>query len=109
MDDSRGHVTISEGKEGKTRGGRRLNYAKVWVAVKDCPAFAAASSWLKAKIIGKLISWGPAPKWMGGSSLEPPIGVAVKWAFYDVRYPGIAIHPSVVWFVGLKFQRNTIQ
>ena len=54
MDDSRGHVTISEGKEGKTRGGRRLNYAKVWVAVRDCPAFAAASSWLKAKIIGKL-------------------------------------------------------
>jgi hypothetical protein len=48
-------------------------------------------------------------KWMGGSSLEPPIGVAVKGAFYDVRYPGIVIHPSVVWFVGLKFQRITIQ
>jgi len=40
-------------------------------------------------------------KWMGGSSLEPPIGVAVKGANYDVRSPGIVIHPSVVWFVGL--------
>ena len=40
-------------------------------------------------------------KWMGGSFLEPPIGVAVKEANYDVRSPGIVIHPSVVWFVGL--------
>jgi hypothetical protein len=86
-----------------------LNYAKVSVAIKVCPALTASSSWSKAKIVGKLIPWGPAPKWMGGSSLEPPIGVAVKGAFYDVRYPGIVIHPSVVWFVGLKFQRITIQ
>jgi hypothetical protein len=46
---------------------------------------------------------------MGGSSLEPPMGVAVKGASYDVRSPGIVIHPSVVWFVGLKFQRITIK
>jgi hypothetical protein len=108
-DDPGGQLTISEGKEGKTRGGRSLNYAKVSVAIKDCPALAASSSWLKAKIMGKLIPWRPVQKWMGGSFLEPPIGVAVKWAFYDVRYPGIVIHPSVVWFFGLKFQRITIQ
>jgi len=57
----------------------------------------------------KIDSVEAGSKWMGGSFLEPPIGVAVKWAFYDVRYPGIVIHPSVVWFFGLKFQRITIQ
>ena len=33
-------------------------------------------------------------KWMGGSSLEPPIGVAVKGVNYDVRSPGIVIQAS---------------
>ena len=33
----------------------------------------------------------------------------MKGAYDDVRSPGIGIHPSVVWFVGLKTQGITIQ